>query len=242
MVPGIGFGSVKNGQQCFKNNIINPRKFWTCAHRNGRSTKPSTKLLQMKRKSRVKSQELRVRRRSPARLIWYKDDPTDKKQLILRNGTRIRKGFNDAELYCTEGCKVYALTKRGLILRTIQYLKKKNYGKKTPNGVNNGQRYPYLLFRNKKYDVHVLMTLAWDRPREEGEEIDHINGNIDDCRKVNLRVVSKEENRRCAKILRRLRKLAKERHDRSLNPKYISQKRLLEIFEAEDPIACVLAA
>lgn len=180
--------------------------------------------------SRTMSKKCKNKTRGMPKPIWYKVDPTDKKQLILRNGTRIRKGFNEADLYCTEGCKVYALTKRGLIPRTIQYLKKKNYGKKTPNGVNNGQRYPYLLFRNKKYDVHVLMNLAWDRPREEGEEIDHINGNIDDCRRVNLRVVTKEENRRCAKILRRLRKLAKERHDQSLNPRYMPQERLLEIF------------
>lgn len=167
----------------------------------------------------------------PPKPMWYKVDPTDEKQLILRNGTRIRKGFEDVDLYCTEGCKVYSLTKYGLIPRRIQYLKKNNYGKKSPNGVPNGQRYPYVIFRDKKYDIHVLMTLAWDRPRAEGEEIDHINGNIDDCRKVNLRVVTREENLRCAKILRRLRKLAKERHDRLLNPCNMPQERLLEIFE-----------
>lgn len=172
----------------------------------------------------------KIKTRGMPKPMWYKQDPSDERQLILKNGTRIRKSFDDVGLYCTRGGKVYALSKYGLLPRTIQFLKKNNYGKKTANGVRNGQRYPYVIFRDKKYDVHLLVALAWIGVRKEGEEIDHINGNIDDCRMVNLRIVTKEENRRRAKILRRLRHAARALHDPSLDPRNIEPQRLEQIF------------
>ena len=176
--------------------------------------------------------------RSPGKPLWYKQDPRDKRQIILKNGTRLRQPIINVGLYLSQGGRVYSLTTFGLRPRRIRFLKKNNYGKRTANGVPNGQRYPYVDFRRKKYDMHILVTLAWLRPRREGEEIDHINGNIDDCRLVNLRIVTKEENRRCAQILRKLRKAARDLHDPSLDPIHIPQERLLKIFATltvEDP-------
>lgn len=150
--------------------------------------------------------------------------------LRLRNGSLLKQAIPGVHLYLSKGGRVYSLTKHGLRQISIQYNRKKNYGQKSPNGVPNGPRYPYVMFGGKKYDVHLLVVLAWIGVRKDGEEIDHINGNIDDCRTINLRIVSREENRRCAQILRRLRKAAQELHDSSLNPRNMSQERLLKIF------------
>ena len=150
--------------------------------------------------------------------------------LRLANGNKIKQGFHGIPLYVSRKGYVYTLTKYGLLPRKVRHLKKRNYGKKTSNGVSNGQRYPYVLFRGKKYDVHLLVVLAWIGPREEGYEIDHITGNIDDCRLVNLRIVTKEENRRCAQILRRLRKAARELNDPSLDPKNRTPEDMLKIY------------
>ena len=161
----------------------------------------------------------------------YKQDPNDPKQLILRNGTRLRRSYDDVDLYTTENERIYSLTRYGLRPLKIQHIKKRNYGKKTRSGTYQGQRYPYVIFRNKKYEVHILVTLAWLRAREPGEEIDHIDGNIDDCRLINLRIISAEENDRCAGILRRLRN-ASVRYDLPrLNPRNMSRDELIERFE-----------
>ena len=162
---------------------------------------------------------------------WYKQDPNDPKQLILRNGTRLRRSYDDVDLYTTENERIYSLTRYGLRPLKIQRIKKRNYGKKTRSGTYQGQRYPYVIFRNKKYEVHILVTLAWLRARGPGEEIDHIDGNIDDCRLINLRIISAEENDRCAGILRRLRN-ASVRYDLpGLNPRNMSRDELIERFE-----------
>lgn len=182
----------------------------------------------MRKKVRAKSLEQRVKRREALR---YKVDPSDPRQLILRNGMRIKQkqGLN---LFLSAHGAVYSLTNRGLRRLRINYTHKRRYGMKSRNGVPNGPRYPYVNFRHGTYTIHVLMAEIWMRPRREGEEIDHINGNIDDCRLVNLRIVTKEENQRCAQILRRLRKAAKQLNDPTLNPRNMSQERLLKIFAA----------
>lgn len=182
-----------------------------------------------RQQARTKRKKYRKPRR-PLPLVEYEVVSENPRVLRLRNGVELRQAIPGVELYVSKGGRVYSLTKYGLRQRRIRYMKKNNYGKKSANGVPNGQRYPYVDFRRKKYDVHILVTLAWLRPRREGEEIDHINGNIDDCRLVNLRIVTKEENRRCAQILRRLRKAAKQLNDPSLDPLNIPQPRLLKIF------------
>lgn len=150
--------------------------------------------------------------------------------LQLRNGSLLKQAIPGVDLYLSQGGRVYSLTRYGLRRIRINYTRKKNYGQKSPNGVPNGPRYPYVMYGCKKYDVHLLVVLAWIGVRKDGEEIDHINGDIDDCRTINLRIVSREENRRCAQILRRLRKAAQELHDPSLNPRNMSQERLLKIY------------
>lgn len=186
-------------------------------------------LIKERQQARTKRKKYRKPRR-PLPLVGYEAISENPRVLRLRNGVELRQAIPGVGLYLSQGGRVYSLTAFGLRPRRIRFLKKNNYGKKSANGVPNGQRYPYVDFRRKKYDVHILVTLAWLRPRREGEEIDHINGNIDDCRLVNLRIVTKEENRRCAQILRRLRKAAKQLNDPSLDPINIPQPRLLKIF------------
>ena len=185
------------------------------------------------KEQRIKERQQLNKRKKPRRpfpTVEYAVVADNQKTLRLRNGTVLRQAIPGVGLYLSQGGRVYSLTAFGLRPRRIRFLKKNNYGKKSANGVPNGQRYPYVDFRRKKYDVHILVTLAWLRPRREGEEIDHINGNIDDCRLINLRIVTREENRRCAQILRRLRKAAKQLNDPSLDPLNIPQPRLLKIF------------
>ena len=150
--------------------------------------------------------------------------------LQLRNGSLLKQAIPGVDLYLSQGGRVYSLTRYGLRRIRINYTRKKNYGRKTPNGVPNGPRYPYVMYGGKKYDVHLLVVLAWIGVRKDGEEIDHINGNIDDCRTINLRIVTREENRRCAQILRCLRKAARDLHAPSLDPINIPQDQLLKIF------------
>ena len=185
------------------------------------------------KEQRIKERQQLNKRKKPRRpfpAVEYAVVADNQKTLRLKNGTVLRQAIPGVGLYLSQGGRVYSLTAFGLRPRRIRFLKKNNYGKKSANGVPNGQRYPYVDFRRKKYDVHILVTLAWIRPRREGEESDHINGNIDDFRLVNLRIVTKEENRRCAQILRRLRKAAKQLNDPSLDPINIPQPQLLKIF------------
>ena len=184
---------------------------------------------------RIKERQLcgRHRVRQPKRFskaVAYRVDPTDPRQLILANGCRLRQAYRGVCLYVSPGGHVYTLTRLGLRPLRVDYCRRNNYGKKTANGVQIGRRYPYIMFRNIKYEMHVLMAYAWHRRRKKGEEIDHINGDIDDFRRLNIRVVTKEENNRCGGILKRLRAAAIERNDPTLNPLNMQQKDLLEIF------------
>ena len=181
---------------------------------------------------RIKERQLRNKRRKPRKPlkpVWFRVDPDDPCVLILRNGKRLRQK-EGLDLFFSMDGDVYSLTKYGLRKRRINFTRKRRYCMKSRNGVNNGRRYPYITFRGSTFTIHIYMIEIWVRPRREGEEIDHINGNIDDCRLINLRIVTKEENRRCAQILRRLRKAAKQLNDPSLDPLNIPQPRLLKIF------------
>jgi len=179
-------------------------------------------------KERQQTQDKRKKRKqSPP--LWYKVNPNDPSVLILRNGMRIKQK-EGLDLFLSDQGALYSLTRRGLRRLRINYTRKRRYGKKSRNGVPNGRRYPYITFRGGTYVIHILMVETWLRPRREGEEIDHINGNIDDCRLINLRIVTKEENRRRAKILRRLRHAARALHDPSLDPRNIEPQRLEKIF------------
>ena len=75
------------------------------------------------------------------------------------------------------------------------------------------------------------MAYAWLGGIPDGMVPDHINGNVDDFRTSNLRVISVEENDRCGGILRRLRNASVKYHLPELNPKRMTQEELLERFE-----------
>ena len=101
---------------------------------------------------------------------------------------------------------------------------------KSCNGVYNGHRYPYITFRGGTYSIHVLMMEIWVRPRREGEEIDHLDGNIDNFALDNLELVTREENNRRKGILQAMRRAAQTLHDPSLDPRNIEPKRLEKIY------------
>ena len=87
------------------------------------------------------------------------------------------------------------------------------------------------MFRGKKYEVHVLVALAWIGTRKEGEEIDHVTGNIRDIRVLNLRIILKEENHWCGGILKRLRRLSKLYHLPMMHPARRTPEDMLALFE-----------
>ena len=75
------------------------------------------------------------------------------------------------------------------------------------------------------------MAHAWLGGIPDGMVPDHINGDIDDFRTANLRIVSVEENDRCGGILRRLRNASVKYGLPELNPRNMSREELLERFE-----------
>lgn len=182
---------------------------------------------------RLQIEDCRLKKRKPPRKpgkkLQYKVDPKNKLILILRNGTRIKQK-EGLDLFLSSGGVVYALTKSGLRRRRIDYCRKRRYGKKSRNGVPNGRRYPYVTFRRGTYPVHILQVEIWIRPRRKGEEVDHLDGNIDNFALENLEIVTREENNRRRKILNAMRKAARDLHDPSLDPKHMPPERLQKIF------------
>lgn len=165
--------------------------------------------------------------------LRFKVDPDDPTMLILRNGTRIKqkKGL---DLFSSLRGAVYSLTKNGLRRRRIDFCRKKRYGMKSRNGVRNGRRYPYVTFRGGTYPVHILQTEIWMRPRREGEEVDHLDSNIDNFALENLEIVSREENNRRRKILNAMRKAAKLLNDPSLDPVNRTPEEMARIYQELD--------
>lgn len=165
--------------------------------------------------------------------LRFKVDPDDPTMLILRNGMRIKqkKGL---DLFSSLRGAVYSLTKNGLRRRRIDFCRKKRYGMKSRNGVRNGRRYPYVTFRGGTYPVHILQTEIWMRPRREGEEVDHLDSNIDNFALENLEIVSREENNRRRKILNAMRKAAKLLNDPSLDPVNRTPEEMARIYQELD--------
>ena len=185
---------------------------------------------------RIKERQLRNRQRKPRKpqpYVWFKFDPDDSRQLILSNGTHLRQAYDGVGLFLTQGGNVYALTRLGLRNRRVNYWKKNTYCKRlhTGRGCSQGQIYPYVQFQGHIYRLHRLMAYAWLGGIPDGMVPDHINGNIDDFRTANLRIVSVEENDRCGGILRRLRNASVKYGLPELNPRNMSREELLERFE-----------
>jgi len=155
--------------------------------------------------------------RKPGKSLEYKVDPNAPLVLILRNGQRIKQkeGLN---IFLSKDKCAYSLTRYGLRRRRINYTRKRRYGRKSCNGVYNGRRYPYITFRGGTYTIHILMMEIWVRPRRDGEEIDHLDGNIDNFALENLEFVTHEENNRRKAILQAMRRAAVDLRDPSLDP------------------------
>ena len=90
------------------------------------------------------------------------------------------------------------------------------------NKLGKGSRYP-LMRHFGRLLCHVLVCTAFHGERPEGYECDHINGNNLDWSADNLRWVTKEENIRCGRYLKRLRK-----HD--IDPKWLRYSLLLALY------------
>ena len=72
------------------------------------------------------------------------------------------------------------------------------------------------------------------RPRRRDEEIDHLDGNIDNFALDNLEIVTREENNRRRKILNAMRKLALELNDPSLDPVNKTPEEMARIYQELD--------
>lgn len=178
-----------------------------------------------------KQRNKRKKYRKLSRALEYQTDPNDPSVLILRNGTRIKQKQR-LDLFLSLKGEVYAMTKYGLRRRRVDYCRKRRYGLLSCNGVRNGRRYPYITFRNGTYRMHILMVEIWLRPRREGEEVDHLDGNIDNFALENLEIVTREENIRRRKILNALRRAAVVLHDPSLDPSRKSPAELSRIYHS----------
>ena len=185
---------------------------------------------------RIRERQLRSKQRKtrkPQPFLWFKFDPDDHRQLILSNGTRLRQAYDGVGLFLSQGGNVYALTQLGLRNRRVNFWKKNTYCKRlhTGRGRSQGQCYPYVHWLGHTYRLHQLMAYAWLGGIPDGMVPDHINGNIDDFRTSNLRVITVEENDRCGGILRRLRNASVKYNLPELNPRNMTCEELLERFE-----------
>ena len=181
-----------------------------------------------------KSLRIKVRqRRRPGPPLWYKIDPNDPSVLILRNGQRIKQK-QGLDIFLSKDKCAYTLTRYGLRRRRINYTRKRRYGQKSCNGVPNGRRYPYITFRGGTYTIHLLMMEIWGRPRRAGEEIDHLDGNIDNFALANLEIVTRKENNRRKAILRKLRRASIDLHDPSLDPANKTSEEMSRIYHDID--------
>ena len=148
--------------------------------------------------------------------------------LVLRGGekTEVRvcaHGYDEqgeirSTLFCTRDGK--------FMQRTRDYgwaeLKPNTNPASLRNKLGKGSRYPLM----RDYGAllcHKLVCTAFHGPRPEGYECDHINGNNLDWSADNLRWVTRAENYRCGRYLRRLRK-------HGIDPKRIKYGLLLALY------------
>ena len=135
--------------------------------------------------------------------------------------------------WCTQDGRVFVLQGNNWSQRKVSGLiGHPAYGRRQPGGCHSGERYPHLGHAGKNYAAHKLMALAWMGPIPTGWEVDHLNGNILDWRLENLQVVTPEENRKRAVILRARRMVARQDNDPSKDPRNMQSSELLALFNA----------
>ena len=114
--------------------------------------------------------------------------------------------------------------------RIVDTCARKSYNTRTFNGVIRGKTYPGVTYKSVHYRVHILMALAWIGSIPAGWEVDHLNGDINNWTRDNIRIVTIAENYRCAVILRARRMVARQDNDPSKDPKNMSSEELLQLF------------
>lgn len=189
---------------------------------------------------RIAERHLR-RRRQPHRLskplLFTVVSEQRPRILQLRNGDLLRQAIPGVRLYLSITGRVYSLTRYGLRQRRVNFWKKHTYCKPltTGRGHHQGESYPNVSDRNKRYAMHQLMAEAWCGGLSEGFVADHINGDIDDFSERNIRVITVEENIRCGGVLRRLRRASVLYDCPQLHPMNMDQPELLDLFERLKP-------
>ena len=88
--------------------------------------------------------------------------------------------------------------------------------------LGKGSHYPSMQHFSS-LRCHILVCTAFHGARPEGYECDHINGNNMDWSADNLRWVTKAENIRCGRYLKRLRK-------HGIDPKRVKYHLLLALY------------
>ena len=162
-----------------------------------------------------------------SRLKW-KYAYEDYSLVVLRGGekTELRvcaHGYDEqgeirGTLYCTRDGRFLQLTRDGW-----KELKPNTCPANLSSKLGKGSRYPRMTNFDNLH-CHILVCTAFHGERPEGYECDHINGNKLDWCADNLRWVTPEENIRCGRYLKRLRK-------HGIDPKRLRYSLLLALYD-----------
>lgn len=171
--------------------------------------------------------------RKPGKALAYVVISTAPRVLRLKIGTKLRQGGPNLDLYLTENGKVYSLTVYGLRPLTTCFTPKNNYCKRitTGRGHNQGEKYLYVKFHRRTHYIHTMMAYAWLGKRSKNKQVDHINGNIFDNRKQNLRYLTRKKNSWCGGIIKRLRNAAKKYHLPLMDPSKRTPEDMLALYD-----------
>ena len=161
-----------------------------------------------------------------SKLKW-KPTYEDYQLLVLRGGekTEVRvcaHGYDEqgeirSTLYCTRDGIFLQRTHDGW-----KELKPNTCPANLRSKLGKGSRYPRMRECSALH-CHKLVCTAFHGERPEGYECDHINGSKLDWSADNLRWVTKAENIRCGRYLKRLRK-------HGIDPKWIKYNLLLALY------------
>ena len=136
----------------------------------------------------------------------------------------------DTPIWMSHDLRVYALDGEQFVQLKVNTSRNRNYGQLSPGGFRSGHTYPRVDYKGKTYYVHRLMAIAWIGAIPEGWQVDHINGDIYNWRRDNIRIVTVAENVRCAVILRARRMIARQDNDPKKDPVNMKPEELLELF------------